>query len=113
MERQVTHHSAGGWYGMGRAGWGGVCWTHCLRPCRGSVTGGKTSYTPLCRWVVRDGQGRVGWGLLDALSAAMQRERNGWKDKLHTTLQVGGTGWAGQGGVGSAGRAVCSHAEGT
>ena len=38
--------------------------------------------------------------LLDALSAAMQRERNGWKDKLHTTLQVGGTGWAGQGGVG-------------
>ena len=33
--------------------------------------------------------------LLGALSAAMQRERNGWKDKLHTTLQVGGTGWAG------------------
>lgn len=28
--------------------------------------------------------------LLESLSVAMQRERNGWKDKLHTTLQVGG-----------------------
>ena len=28
--------------------------------------------------------------LLESLAVAMQKERNGWKDKLHTTLQVGG-----------------------
>ena len=50
--------------------------------------------------------GGVGFGgmmthvVLDALPAAMQRERNGWKDKLRTTLWVGGTEWAGQGGDG-------------
>ena len=62
VERQTTHHSVGGWYGMGRAGWGWggdgvgmgcggmlthVCWTRCLRPPRESGTDGKTNYTPV------------------------------------------------------------------
>ena len=57
VERQTTHHSVGGWYGMGRAGWG---WGG----------DGVWRYADTC--------------LLDSLSAATQRERNRWKDKLHT-----------------------------